>query len=1268
MKRTLHYLLLFVFVGLSGSALAQEILGTVIDKKTKEPLVNASISVKQGGISKGGAVTDFDGNYSVKPLEPGFYDVTVSYAGYQVQTRTGVIVSPGAKTGLDVTLSSENILKEAIIKYRKPVVNKYVDNRVMTAEEIKNKPTTQTADLVALAPGAYQKQRGGELNSDGGRGSGNIYIVDGVQVQSNTGNTGIDQANGSIAQLEVISSGIPANYGDVSGAVINITSKGVSQKFGGSAKLQHSIDGYNNNLASFSISGPLLKKKQADTSKPALAVMGFALSGDYYNDNNRFPYYDKQYEVKSDVLADLQKNPLKIVSDNSGNKVYNLASQYVTKDQMNAVKRPSNNNIQELRLNGKVDYKMTDNMRVAVGGSFTGTKADAYSRIRNMFATESTPIQYTYTGRGYIRFTQKFGKQGYQPNDSSKKSIISNAYYTVQVDYQRYHQLTEDQNFKKNIFNYQYIGNFATNYRDVYLPNQVDSASQRTGTVFSSRNSTGIDYTRSNLNTNLANYTTQYYNSIGDNKPTTIQQIQAKNALVNGDNPGSTYSLFLSPGATYDRYSIYNSNQYSLTVDAAFDLKLGGQTHNIEFGLYYQQRIIRSLSISANNGTSSLWQQMRQLVSSVDNGNLKLDKANPIFVVNHQQYSLADVNSGIVRPGPADTILYRYINPVQTPFDKNLREKLKLGPTENINIDALDPSKFSLDLFTADELLNSGKSFTDYYGYGYAGQAQTGTVNFNDFWTQKDAKGNYTRPIGAFTPNYIAGYILDKFEYKNILFNIGVRIERYSANTKVLKDPYSLYGVKTIAQTSSSEAVNSLNRGVTPSNLSSDAVVYVDDNNSTGIKNIIGYRQGNNWYDYSGKFIESPAVLKNYSGGRDPQPLLSDPNKRKITDTAFNPNTSFTDYTPQVTVMPRIALSFPISQTSKFVAHYDIYSQRPYPTSLGVATAADYYYLQQNANILISNANLKPQKTFDYELGFEQAIGRDAVLKINGFYKERKDMVAVAPYLFAYPTTYYTYGNRDFSTTKGVKAYYEMLATKHLSLSVSYTLQFAEGTGSSPYSANAGDNRAGAQIAQQGLLQTFIEAGLPNLRYVSSLDYDARHNIVASFDYRFADGEGPVVKGKHIFQNAGIDLIAKTRSGEPFTRTNVPEGRTIIGGINGSRLPWHFGMDMKINKDFAFDFGKKNKDIPAGLKARRVQKVAAYIYVQNLLNTREILGVYGYTGRPDDNGFLSSAYGAQAIPNQVSPQSYQDIYSINKNDPNNLNYARTINFGLEYNF
>ncbi len=78
----------------------------------------------------------------------------------------------------------------------------------------------------------------------------------------------------------------------------------------GDVRVQHSIDGYNNNLASFSIAGPLYKKpiKGETRKKP---VLGFALSGDFYDDHDRYPSYNEQYVVKGSVMNSIQQNPLK---------------------------------------------------------------------------------------------------------------------------------------------------------------------------------------------------------------------------------------------------------------------------------------------------------------------------------------------------------------------------------------------------------------------------------------------------------------------------------------------------------------------------------------------------------------------------------------------------------------------------------------------------------------------------------------------------------------------------------------------------------------------------------------------------------------------------------------------------------------------------------------------------------------------------------------------------------------------------------------------
>jgi hypothetical protein len=1271
MTRTLRYLLLFVLTGLSGSAFAQEISGRVLDDK-KEPLPSAVIQVYQGGILKGGNVTDYDGNYTVKPLDPGYYNVLVLYAGYDSIMITDVVVTPGQRTTQNFQMARKSVTVKGnfVVKaYKKPLIDQDKPaSKVLTKDEINVIPTNQVTDLVSTTTGVYQAQRGQAVNMSGARNTGTLYVIDGVQVR---GNSGVDMAQGSIDQLEVITSGIPANYGDVSGGVVNITSRGVSQKLTGDIRLQHSIDGYKNNLASFSIAGPVYKKKTKDdkgevTKKP---VLGFALSGDVYNDNDRYPYYDKQYQAKPDVLKRLLANPLTISTGADGRRVYNNASDYITLDSLTTNKLKPGNKIQEERLNGKLDFQLTDNMHIVAGGMLDYLKQDQYSRARELFDVGATPSRTTINGRGYLRFTQKFGKTG---DTSSRHSIISNAYYTVQADYQKTYQSQQDPTFKENIFKYGYVGTFHENRSPFYFVNGIDSLTGKHGTVLQGSAPVSVTYDRSTtLNPNLSNYTSEYYNSLNGFNPFVFGQIQQGSGLLNGDEPALTYQMFFSPASTQSYYLKFNSNQYALTVDASFDLLLGKTRHSIGFGLYYQQRVEKQFVAVSNlqgyGAAGTLWSQMRLLVSSISNGGLVLDKTNPLFRVNGNTYTLSQINQHVVIPGPNDTILYNYRNVKNSTFDQNLRKKLLAegyikNINDDINVDALPVSTFSLGMFSADELIANGLNYVQYYGYSYTGGALTGTVNFNDFWTKKDANGNYTRPIGAFSPNYIAGYVLDKFNYKDLHFNVGLRIDRFSANTKVLIDPYSEYAETKVSGYAGT--FNALNGGSHPANMGSNYIVYVD-NNSAANPAVIGYRNGDTWYDYSGKVISDPSILKNYSNGQTPQPLTPKVNGvlPNIQTSSYNPNSAFTDYTPQVTLQPRLSFNFPISEVADFYAHYDIYSQRP--ESNVQTTAADYFNLINTANNVINNPNLKSQRTFDYEVGFQQKLTTSSAVTISAFYKERKDQITIVPLINAYPTTYYSYGNRDFSTTKGTTISYDMRATNHLRMNIAYTLQFAEGTGSSPTSGN---RQGFGGVDPNGLLQSFVQAGVPNTRYITSLDYDSRHLIAANIDYRYGEGEGPVVGGKSIFQNAGVDFIAKARSGEPYTKYLDALGHTVTGGVNGARLPWHYGIDMRIDKDFALNFGRKQKLAPTGVKPKRPLYLKAIAQVNNLLQTRDIIHVYGYTGRSNDDGYLASPYGKQFAPQQIDPTAYSQMYTINTNNPSNLNYARTISLALEFNF
>jgi hypothetical protein len=113
----------------------------------------------------------------------------------------------------------------------------------------------------------------------------------------------------------------------------------------------------------------------------------------------------------------------------------------------------------------------------------------------------------------------------------------------------------------------------------------------------------------------------------------------------------------------------------------------------------------------------------------------------------------------------------------------------------------------------------------------------------------------------------------------------------------------------------------------------------------------------------------------------------------------------------------------------------------------------------------------------------------------------------------------------------------------------------------------------------------------------------------------------------------------------------------IKGSINGARLPWQFLINARIDKDFIFALNQKKDGT-----------INVYFEFANLLNTKNVTAVYPATGTVDDDGYLSAPEWQNAISQQVDPESYRDLYTINMTNPYRYSSPRTIRFGVMFNF
>jgi outer membrane receptor protein involved in Fe transport len=430
-----------------------------------------------------------------------------------------------------------------------------------------------------------------------------------------------------------------------------------------------------------------------------------------------------------------------------------------------------------------------------------------------------------------------------------------------------------------------------------------------------------------------------------------------------------------------------------------------------------------------------------------------------------------------------------------------------------------------------------------------------------------------------------------------------------------------------------------------PGNMGGDNVVYVD--NVSNPTTILGFRDGDTWYNADGAEILDPNAI---GGSLGISPFLVNPDAERAEIEAFE------DYEPQINVMPRISFSFPISDVALFFAHYDVLTQRP--TSNLWADPRVYYYFN-NIGGVINNPNLQPSKTIDYELGFQQKLSNTSSLKFVTFYREMRDDIQIYRYNGVYPKDYTSYNNIDFGTVKGLTIQYDLRRTNNARISAYYTLQFAEGTGSSTTTAAA-----------------LVASGLPNLRTLNPLAWDRRHQFNIFIDYRFADGKeynGPVIKrekkGKppvQLLKNTGLSFTLNGGSGTPYTRSRniysqIGGGtRLLRGTYYGSRLPWQFRIDMRLDKDIMLNLGKGENKRPGSLNV--------YLQINNILNTKNVLFVYPATGNPDDDGYLAAAEWQREINEKLDPQSFRDLYSIFVDNPGNYSRPRTIRLGLIFSF
>ena len=255
------------------------------------------------------------------------------------------------------------------------------------------------------------------------------------------------------------------------------------------------------------------------------------------------------------------------------------------------------------------------------------------------------------------------------------------------------------------------------------------------------------------------------------------------------------------------------------------------------------------------------------------------------------------------------------------------------------------------------------------------------------------------------------------------------------------------------------------------------------------------------YFDIKSHELINPALP--YAGGLDPNKFDIDDFKIKDVEVKFS---------------PRIGIGFPVTEATVFHAQYGTFFQTP---ELNDMYSGPFDY---NTYITMSpqssfNGGLISEETTQYEVGFRQLLGPNSALNLTAFYKNTKSLVNVTASQYQRTEGGEVLNaigsqNTDFGTIKGFAFSFDVTRLSYFSVSLQYTLSFADGTGSSTNSS-----------------QTAVFRNLDNLppKVLAPLAFDQRHTAIAVLDFYIPEGE------LGFWELFNVNAIFSFNSGRPYT-------------------------------------------------------------------------------------------------------------------------------------
>ena len=250
------------------------------------------------------------------------------------------------------------------------------------------------------------------------------------------------------------------------------------------------------------------------------------------------------------------------------------------------------------------------------------------------------------------------------------------------------------------------------------------------------------------------------------------------------------------------------------------------------------------------------------------------------------------------------------------------------------------------------------------------------------------------------------------------------------------------------------------------------------------------------------------------------------------------------DAKPFSQLSPRIGIAYPISDEGVIHFSYGHFFQTPNFEYLYINPDFEISLIQLSGDQpprgrfnSMGNAELRPQRTVQYEIGFKQALSRLLTIDITGFNKDIRDLVGQETITDVYGGKYWRFINKDYANVKGITVALEQreMGRGSIGFSVDYTYQVANGNASDP---------------NDEWINQRLDPPIQSEKRRRPLNWDQTHSLNLTSTTTQRDFH--------------ISLIGKMGSGTPYTRSSPRYSNRVL---NGERKPMTMTFDVNISRD-----------------------------------------------------------------------------------------------------